>query len=1484
MLEGRDLPSTLTVTNLLDSGDGSLRGQIAAATTGDLIVFDSSLSGTITLSGGELALFGNLTIQGPGAGNLTVSGNNAQRVFHVEPGANATISGLTIANGHVSDPFANHGGGIESEGSLTLRDSTLTGNSNNFGGGLSFDVQNTGSASLTVSGCTFTNNSAGGGAGLFSSVTNGSGLVTVTITNSNFSGNTATIGGGLDSEATVSGTAGVNVTVSGGTFSGNSAFIRGGAITSTLHTADISQGSVTLSGSALQNNSAQNGGGVDSEVIASDTSAALAMLSETIESNAASQFGGGLYSLLTSNDDSRASLMYAGSTLARVDNNTARDGGGIYSQVTTNGSGSATASFINNQNSFNIASESGGGLYNLVTTAGSGTAAVTVGFGNVYANEAVSSQGGGVYGSVTVSGSGSASLAVSTSLTDNSAGLSGGGVYAAVTDTGSGSASTSVGGLVSDNTAGNGGGGGIFLTVSAQDTGAASATVSGAFSGNTTTGSGGGISATASSSGLGAASITVASATAGGNTASFFGGGIFARLTGGDAGPATLTVNTSTFSGNNASEGGGLYAAVNTSGPSHRASAGVTLNGSTVSGNRAGSGAGLFFDLASGGLGGTAQAAVNTSTINGNNATGDGGGIFVREQDTAATATTLTVTNSTVYANQGANGGGLVDSSASLVNTASGVTLMSDTVAYNIASSSGGGLDAVAGPFTVRSSIIASNTAGAGADAAGTFRSADHNLVGQGTGSSGWGATDLTGTAAAPLDAHFGDFASAGGPTRTLALLGDSPAVGNGDPAGPTTDQRGVTRSRTAPTIGAVEVVQPSSLQVSLSRDLSLATSARLGTALGIVVTARDAGGLVLTTFIGTVHFTSSDPSAILPPDYTFTPADAGSHFFSAGATFQTAGTQTLTVTGAGISGTTSVIIFTQPGSILVTPAFSNVPAGTPFTVTVSALDDSGNVLTGYDGTVHFTSSDPSATLPADYTFTSQDRGTHTFSDSTLLTPGDQTISVTGDGVTGTATVTVTATSGTWTPLAHAPPTTIGTMILLSDGTVMGQAPGGTAAWYRLTPDATGSYANGTWSQLASMNLGRLYYASNVLPDGRVFVVGGEFTGSGLDHTNTNRGEIYDPVANTWTPIADFPQSSFGDDPTALLPDGRILAGFISGPQTYIYDPATNTWTFAANKLRSDRSDEESWVTLPDGSILSYDVFNDGHAQRYVPAENQWVDAGAVPVTLSGSSQEIGPALRLPDGRIFFLGATGHTAFYDPSTNTWAAGPDIPNGLVTDDAPGAVLPNGHVLFTADPPHTGATTVFDFDPVANTITPVLNAPDLPTRAFNDRMLVLPNGQLLLTRSNTQLYVFTPNGEPDPSWRPTITGITDNGGGTFTLTGTQLNGISEGAAYGDDAQMSSNYPIVRLVGPDGTVYYARTFGWNVAVATGDTPVSVNFTLPAGIPDGTYSLSVVANGIASDAVDFNIGAGGALAGSDPLERPLSTSGSDTDLMPAL
>src|SRR5262249_16346290 len=135
------------------------------------------------------------------------------------------------------------------------------------------------------------------------------------------------------------------------------------------------------------------------------------------------------------------------------------------------------------------------------------------------------------------------------------------------------------------------------------------------------------------------------------------------------------------------------------------------------------------------------------------------------------------------------------------------------------------------------------------------------------------------------------------------------------------------------------------------------------------------------------------------------------------------------------------------------------------------------------------------------------------------------------------------------------------------------------------------------------MRTARLYFASNVLSSDKVLVIGGEYTGLNLQ-TFTNTGEIYNMVTGKWTAIQRFPNSMFGDDPSEVLSNGNILAGYLNGPQTYFYNPVTNRWSSAGTKLDADQSDEEAWVELPNGNILSYSVFasensNSGMGQVY---------------------------------------------------------------------------------------------------------------------------------------------------------------------------------------------------------------------------------------------------------------------------------------------
>jgi ELWxxDGT repeat protein len=167
------------------------------------------------------------------------------------------------------------------------------------------------------------------------------------------------------------------------------------------------------------------------------------------------------------------------------------------------------------------------------------------------------------------------------------------------------------------------------------------------------------------------------------------------------------------------------------------------------------------------------------------------------------------------------------------------------------------------------------------------------------------------------------------------------------------------------------------------------------GVAGSFTVTARNTAGAASTGYRGTVHFTSSDPQAVLPADYTFTAADNGVHTFS--AILKTAGGHSITAAdtvATGLAGTqTAITVRPAAASTLTVAGFpSPVTAGVAGTVTVTAWDPYGNRATGYAGTVRFTSSDAQAVLPGNYTFTAADAGRHSFS-ATLKTAGTRSLS-----------------------------------------------------------------------------------------------------------------------------------------------------------------------------------------------------------------------------------------------------------------------------------------------------------------------------------------------------------------------------------------------------------------------------------------------------------------------------------------------------------
>lgn len=207
--------------------------------------------------------------------------------------------------------------------------------------------------------------------------------------------------------------------------------------------------------------------------------------------------------------------------------------------------------------------------------------------------------------------------------------------------------------------------------------------------------------------------------------------------------------------------------------------------------------------------------------------------------------------------------------------------------------------------------------------------------------------------------------------------------------------------------------------------------SALAGSSFNLTVTAQDPFGNTATTYLGTVHFTSSDTTATLPGDYTFTSADSGSHTFSSGVILRKAGVQTIsgkdTLT-ASITGQTSITVNAAAATHLAVLLPLSVSPGVAFTLTVVAQDPFNNQSGLYTGTVRFTSTDQLAALPGNYTFTTSDKGSHVFVNGAILeNPGSQTITATDTlqaSITGSGSTTVgsdpqhllgrASTSGQW--------------------------------------------------------------------------------------------------------------------------------------------------------------------------------------------------------------------------------------------------------------------------------------------------------------------------------------------------------------------------------------------------------------------------------------------------------------------------------------
>jgi len=473
----------------------------------------------------------------------------------------------------------------------------------------------------------------------------------------------------------------------------------------------------------------------------------------------------------------------------------------------------------------------------------------------------------------------------------------------------------------------------------------------------------------------------------------------------------------------------------------------------------------------------------------------------------------------------------------------------------------------------------------------------------------------------------------------------------------------------------------------------------------------------------------------------------------------------------------------------------------------------------------------------------------------------------------------IIARSGTWTDLTNALPFVNGpwVQILLTDGTVLVE-DFCTPNWYKLTPDNRGKYENGTWSSIAPMPSGYqpLFFASQVLPDGRFIVNGGEYNGNSNNDCGggvwTNKGALYDPFSDSWTDVAPpTGWSRIGDAQSAVLPDGSyMLADCCTNQEAIASIKGTSvTWT-ATGSGKHDVNDEEGWTLLPDGNILTVDANTNLGAhpntvEIYDTSKGTWSSPGQTAQELvDPGSHELGPAVLRPDGNVIYFGAVGHNDLYNTSTGTWTAGPDFPqlkgNQYDAADAPAVLLPNGKVLVQASPGVFGTPSHFWHFTITKKGNARLTQVDDPAQAggtssFEGVFLMLPTGQALWNDSQTQpneIATYTPVGVPQGAWKPVVSSVAKTltvGSKNNAISGTNFNGFSEGASYGDDAQMSTNWPIVRLENAKThNVCYARSHDFSTMGVWTTGTTNAMFDIPASCDKGLTALKVVVNGIAS------------------------------------
>ena len=484
-------------------------------------------------------------------------------------------------------------------------------------------------------------------------------------------------------------------------------------------------------------------------------------------------------------------------------------------------------------------------------------------------------------------------------------------------------------------------------------------------------------------------------------------------------------------------------------------------------------------------------------------------------------------------------------------------------------------------------------------------------------------------------------------------------------------------------------------------------------------------------------------------------------------------------------------------------------------------------------------------------------------------------------------------------------------LFLLTNGKVFVQVSNdkGLTQWWLYSPDSSGNYQNGTWKRAADAPAGYnpINFNGAVLHDGNFMMMGGEqnFDANGVMSTDTiNTGALYNVATDSWSTISP-PNNGQGDwnvipdAPMALLANGQYMQGAggsvydgkggstIGKPnsgldQSALYNPATKSWTITGtNKVGSNN--EGGYELLQNDNVLN--VSSDNYGQRgvagpaevYNPATGLWSPAGTTPTSLFFS--ETGATIGLPNGKVLGTGPLGTAALYDPVTNSWTAAASLPklkNGLQLScsDNAAAILPSGNVLMAVSTfpqtPNGGASFMgpaiyVEYDVATDSWkTLPYDLSGIPSASQGVNMIFfldLPNGQVMVIHDGT-MELFTDTGAPNSSWLPAVSSVSSTSvtpKTSFTVTGTQLAGLTQGTNWGDESMNATNYPLVRIVN-DATkaVSYATVTSVSSTSIAPNAAATLDFTVDTSIQNGSSKLYVVASGVSSTGTAVTITGG--------------------------